>query len=322
MISNSPDLLDEAIKPQLVSVIIPTHNRPDYLEQAVTSVLNQTHKTIEIIIVDDGSDKRHTEAIQRNAGMNPTIGLHRHETPKGPGYTRNLGLDKATGEFVLFLDDDDLLRPDMVADGLRQFQRHPDSDVVVCAARTFGRLKTSGSVCSDKNTEIVAGGTDRLLKTTAPIDLSVLQRIIIHIDACLVRRQAIGSIRFPEDLLIGEDTFFLLSLKHHDGAFRYYDVVNVFLRRHPYSITGSKRRYYRQIQNYHRKLLKSGMLTKRKDIALANVQLAYFKFRQNPMAGFFNCSHIFKNIKPILKALILFFYDRLRKQPHSFWRYL
>ena len=118
MISNSPDLLDEAMKHQLVSVIIPTHNRPDYLEQAVTSVLNQTHKTIEIIIVDDGSDKRHTEAIQRIAGMNPTIGLHRHETPKGPGYTRNLGLDKATGEFVLFLDDDDLLRPGMVADGL------------------------------------------------------------------------------------------------------------------------------------------------------------------------------------------------------------
>ena len=321
MISNNSDLLDEEMKPRLVSVIIPTHNRPAYLEQAVSSVLNQTHKAIEIIIVDDGSDKRHTEAIDRIAGLGPAIGLHRHETPKGPGYARNFGLDKATGEFVLFLDDDDLLRPSMVDDGLTQFQRYPDSDVVVCAARAFSQSEASGAICLDKNRQVADSGTAMQLKPSALIDLSDLQRIIIPIDACLVRRQTIGSIRFPEDLLVGEDTFFWLSLKHQGGAFRYHDKVNVLLRRHPSNSTGSKRRYYRQIQNYQCKLLKSGMLTRRKDIALVKVQLAYFKFRQNPMAGLLNCGQIFKNIKPVLKALGLFLYDRLRKQPRSFWRY-
>ena len=313
----------EEMEPQLVSVIIPTHNRPYYLEQAVGSVLTQTHRAIEVIIVDDGSDKPHAEAIQRIADLGPNIGLHRHGTPKGPGPARNLGLDKATGEFVLFLDDDDLLYPGMVADGLIQFQRHPDSDVVVCAARTFSQLERPGFICLGKNPQIAADGTAKqLMKTTAPIDLSVIQRTVIPIDACLVRRQAIGSIRFPEDLLIGEDTFFWLSLKHHGGAFRYYDKVNVLIRRHPFNSTGSKRSYHRQIQNFHCKLLKSGMLTKRRDIALVNVQLAYFKFRQNPMAGLVNCGHIFKNKKLILKALGLFFYDRLRGKRRSFWSYI
>lgn len=321
MTSDNANAQGWGMKGQDVSVIIPTQNRPHYLEQSVASVLNQTHKANEIIIIDDGSDNIYTDAIEQIASLSPIIKLYRYESSKGPGYARNLGLEKATGDYVLFLDDDDLLNPCMVSDGLLYFRQHHNVDVVICAARTFNRLPMPGVHCLDTHALIESDAIATQMKTDVPIDFADIQRFSIPIDACLVRRRAIGSIRFPEDLLIGEDTFFWLSLRHQGVTFHYYNAVKVFIRQHHHNSTRSKRRYHRLIQNYQNKLLTSGMLTRPRDIALTNVQLAYFKLRLNPVNGLLNSGPILRHVGIVLKALSHFLLDRLRRRQHSLWSY-
>jgi glycosyltransferase involved in cell wall biosynthesis len=89
----------------LVSVVIPTHNRPDMLIKAINSVNNQTYKTFEIIVIDDSSDKR-TETALKDRKIEG-ISYFKNEEPKGANYSRNLGVRHSKGEFVAFLDDDD-----------------------------------------------------------------------------------------------------------------------------------------------------------------------------------------------------------------------
>lgn len=97
----------------LVSVIIPTRNRPAWLPRAVASALDQAAPGIlEIVVVDDGSDP------PASLAPHAQLRLLRHPTNRGGAAARNTGLRAARGNWVLFLDDDDELLPDMIANGL------------------------------------------------------------------------------------------------------------------------------------------------------------------------------------------------------------
>jgi GT2 family glycosyltransferase len=95
----------------LVSVVIPTYNRAPETIAAIRSVLAQTYRHIEIIVVDDGSTDNSPETIQRfidqMAGEHPAIFLIR-EPNQGPSVARNSGIAKAIGEYIAFLDSDDV----------------------------------------------------------------------------------------------------------------------------------------------------------------------------------------------------------------------
>ena len=95
----------------LVSIIIPTFNSKLFLEETLGSVLSQTHSYWECIIVDDGStDATKTIATQYQEKDNRFRNYNRPENlPKGPSSARNFGLEKAKGDYVVFLDSDDLL---------------------------------------------------------------------------------------------------------------------------------------------------------------------------------------------------------------------
>ena len=302
-----------------VSVIIPTHNRPHFLEQAVVSVLTQTHKVLEIIIVDDGSDSIHVKAIERIARLRPVIRLYRHATAMGPGYARNFGMKRATGDYLLFLDDDDLLRPPMIARGVDYLIHQREMDGVTCGALTFRHARQSGVI--DVEESIRVDGDDAN-PTETPVRFATVMRRTILMTTCLIRRNAIGDTFFPEDLMLGEDTYFLLSLVHNGCNIGHYDDTNVFIRRHRNNITSSKDWYYGEIQKYQRKLLNSGMITRRRDVALLLLQSAYFRFRQAPMRGAPLFGVILKYADIYIKGVFLFFRDRLQRRRYSFWRYV
>ena len=96
-----------------VSVIIPTHNRAEYLRSSITSVLNQTYQDFEIIIVDDGS-KDHTHEVVASF-TDPRIKYIRHDTGKGDAGARNTGIINSSGDYIGFLDDDDQWLPTKLA---------------------------------------------------------------------------------------------------------------------------------------------------------------------------------------------------------------
>lgn len=95
----------------LVSVIIPTYSRPTYLKRAVESVLNQTYKNIEIIVVDDNNPdteaRKETQGIMEELAAHPRVTYLMHERNKNGSAARNTGWRIAKGKYITFLDDDD-----------------------------------------------------------------------------------------------------------------------------------------------------------------------------------------------------------------------
>lgn len=98
----------------LVSVIITTKNRQELLKRAIDSVLNQTYKNHEIIVVDDGSTDNTPEVVREYMKEYPNISYIRNETSKGACFSRNAGIRSAKGEFVTGLDDDDEFMPERI----------------------------------------------------------------------------------------------------------------------------------------------------------------------------------------------------------------
>jgi glycosyltransferase involved in cell wall biosynthesis len=102
-----------------VSVIIPTHNRAQFIQRAIASVLEQSPAVLEVIVVDDGS-KDETESIVTNcARKDARIRFLRHDRQKGAQAARNTGLRAAQGEWIAFLDSDDQWLPDSLTSRLR-----------------------------------------------------------------------------------------------------------------------------------------------------------------------------------------------------------
>lgn len=96
-----------------VSVIIPIYNSEKYLKMCIESILNQTIRDIEIIMVDDGSTDNSLEIIKNYQKKDDRIIVLQQQN-KGAGSARNYGMDQASGEYYLFLDSDDFFEPDML----------------------------------------------------------------------------------------------------------------------------------------------------------------------------------------------------------------
>ena len=131
----------------LVTTVIPVHNRPAMLREAVESVLNQTWRQIEIVIVNDGStDDTPSVAADLQCRHPETIRVLRQDNA-GPGPARQRGLEAARGEFVQFLDSDDLLLPDKCAIQVAGLRSDPDADIAYAKAYVSEngiRLSTPG----------------------------------------------------------------------------------------------------------------------------------------------------------------------------------
>lgn len=114
----------------LVSVIIPSYNYASFLPQAVASVLAQRAPglEVEVIVVDDGS-KDNTVEVAESLGADITF---IHQENSGPSAARNAGLRVANGDFVAFLDADDLFAKGLLASHLRVFEAQPELDMVIC----------------------------------------------------------------------------------------------------------------------------------------------------------------------------------------------
>jgi hypothetical protein len=97
---------------ELLSVVVPTHDRPDRVGAAVRSVLDQDVPALEVVVVDDGSGPATTEVLDRLADGDARVVVVRHDEPRGASAARNTGLDAARGELIGFCDDDDTWLPD------------------------------------------------------------------------------------------------------------------------------------------------------------------------------------------------------------------
>lgn len=109
------------MKKKYISIIIPTYNRSGFLREAIDSVLKQTWKDFELIIVDDGSTDNTQELLSNYTGKISLISTEH----KGPSAARNRGIQTAQGEYITFLDSDDIWKPDKLKKQMDFFKNNP-----------------------------------------------------------------------------------------------------------------------------------------------------------------------------------------------------
>jgi|GEM_PF-1135942 len=110
----------------MVSVILPTHNRAHYIPYAIQSVLNQTYKDIELIVINDGSTDETEEVIKPYLRDINYI----HQENSGSGKARNEGIKAAKGEYIAFIDDDDIWLPWKLELQMEIFNKHKEIGII------------------------------------------------------------------------------------------------------------------------------------------------------------------------------------------------
>lgn len=126
-------------KRKMVSIIIPCYNDAQYIEQSVKSALDQTYSNKEIIVVDDGSNSE-TKAILKK--LEPKITRLITQENQGQSTARNVGINAATGEFILVLDSDDYFEPIFCEEAVAVLQSNFDAKIVTSHLRRFTDDKT------------------------------------------------------------------------------------------------------------------------------------------------------------------------------------
>lgn len=132
-------------KAGMVSVIIPCYNHGKYIHEAINSILDQTYKHYEIIVVDDGSDDTATVEILDDIN-NPLVRVY-HKENGDVASARNFGIKKSLGEFILTLDADDKFAPEFLEKAVNVLNEHPKIGMVTSYVQRFGNDSTSQTEC-------------------------------------------------------------------------------------------------------------------------------------------------------------------------------
>ena len=178
---------------ELVSTIITTHNRKELLIFAIESVLNQTYKNIECIVVDDASDDNTQEYISKyiKEGKVTYIYIPQEES-KGGNYARNLGVKNARGKYVAFLDDDDEWFCEKIDKQMKAMKENTDIGFVYCG--------TISEINQDKNTRVPQEIEHEKYKD-GDLSKEVMVHIICNTSVILVKKELLEKIRgFDEKL--------------------------------------------------------------------------------------------------------------------------
>ena len=119
---------------ELVSVIMPVYNSSDYLEEAINSILNQTYKNIELIIIDDGSDVKTKKILEKYNRFNQNINLISSIENKGIVFSLNQGIEIAKGKYIARMDSDDFSHPKRIEKQISAFKKN---NLDICASNYY-----------------------------------------------------------------------------------------------------------------------------------------------------------------------------------------
>lgn len=187
-----------------ISIIVPVYNVEKYVEKCIQSLINQSYKNIEIILVDDGSNDRSNKIIDEYAKVDSRI-LTIHQKNKGVSAARNAGLKVATGEYVGFVDPDDYVDYQMYETMLKKIELNM-SDLAVCGFSKVTELSDKEEIFEIK---------DELISPKKCVedlfDFRGGYAIKPSVWNKLFRRDKIGDLKFDENIGISEDLKFVVQ---------------------------------------------------------------------------------------------------------------
>lgn len=183
----------------MISVIIPAYNVEHYIKDSIESVLQQTYQDLELIVVDDGSTDSTYEVCKAVSEREPRIKVVRQEN-KGVSAARNTGIRAAQGDYIMFVDGDDIISPYCLEHLLNDFGK--DAAAVI---GDIARIRTYDyAFINEKPAKQALLGNESL-------KLLLEGRFPISACATLFRKDCIGKIRFPEKIKHNEDKYFLFQ---------------------------------------------------------------------------------------------------------------
>ena len=214
------------ITSNLVSAIIPTYNNAAFLPEAIDSVISQTYPNIEIIIVNDGSTDNTNEVLRKY--LDRIIYIEQENA--GPASARNTGIHQARGEYIAFLDADDIWMPTKIEEQLKIFSQNPNASLVYSRMVNFDdRSSKNLSVIPRK---VFSGRIfDQLLVEnlialpTVIVRSNILDRIGLFDESLFTAEDWNLYLRIARDHeIIGVNKVLVRRRKHYDNISDRWDV--------------------------------------------------------------------------------------------------
>lgn len=202
-----------------ISVIVPVYNSEKYLKRCIDSILNQTYKAIELILVDDGSPDNCGKICDEYAKKDKRVRVI-HKTNAGVSAARNSGLEIALGNYATFVDSDDYIEPEMYSNMMEKVHQY-NCDVVMCDC-----IKDFTDHSEIYTHDIRAGFYDKeqLVNEYYP-HLLMMENVEYPatISNCLIlfNRNKLGNLRYVVGVRYSEDLLFGAQLVYNTDSFYY-----------------------------------------------------------------------------------------------------
>lgn len=196
-----------------ISVIIPMYNSQDYIGQCLRSVISQTYRNLEVLVIDDGSTDKSVEICQSYCQKDKRIRLLLQEHG-GVSVARNRGLDTAKGAYLFFLDSDDMIHPLL----LEEMARHMGQSGTKLVFCKYMRLEEGrmGEVFHKLSAPLAKQDEGKWEAAEVGMGNSKFYKRhsgeLLGIGGKLIEKERIGELRFDKSIKRGEDTFFLHEL--------------------------------------------------------------------------------------------------------------
>lgn len=218
-----------AKKAPKVSVILPVYNAEKYIEECINSVLSQTMRDFEVIVINDASTDNSPKLCEKYLG-DKRISLKHNEVNCGQGITRNKGLDIARGEYVYFLDSDDIIAPNALETMLKAAEQ-TDADVVHMSAYYYGKW-------DDNKRQYVNYVVEEPVKDFPKDILARMEHWVrSHLTSPMVwlnlfRRDFLvkNSLRFA-DMISEDETFAFAVYCFADKVYKINDILYIYRKR-------------------------------------------------------------------------------------------
>jgi len=263
-------------KMPLVSIIIPVYNVEEYIEECINSVLKQTYNNIEVIVIDDGSTDSSLDIVKEYSDKN--LFVYEHTSNKGQAAARNLGIELSKGEYILFVDADDLIRKDAVEILINETLKYDVSIIRFNAISFYDQTDEDFIEGAYNSTKYLSESIIYNQKNMKDFYLSYTASPVLYI----VKRAFLlqNNIRFFEGI-IHEDELFTSVLYLHISSAKYVD-QNLYKRRYRKDSTTmdkSEQQLKKSFSSYVRIIKEYQQLLANE--SLNNVKKDFIKFRIN-----------------------------------------
>ena len=208
-------------KESLVSIIIPVYNASKYIDDCLMSIINQSYKNIEVFLINDGSKDDSLQKLYQWQKKDSRIYVE-DQINHGVSYTRNKGISLATGDYITFIDADDVVSLDFIS-VLVELIKNTGSDCAICNIKNF--WSETDKVYSDGNATIYSQvdtitnlfGIFHGFMANKMYKLSIIQK---------------HNIKLNEDIAISEDLLFNIDYMQYVSKSVYYSGIKYLYRQH------------------------------------------------------------------------------------------